>query len=167
MGLDRSRAAAQQRLIFALDVGSPTEARDLVRLLRPEVSFVKVGLELFFAAGPALVRELVADGLRVFLDVKLLDIATTVERAVRAAADLGVQMVTVHPDPDAVAAACRGRDGARPQVFVVTVLTSQTFSGGATNVGEVVGPDGPAGILGSDQRDGRGRRDCNGHDPFP
>jgi orotidine-5'-phosphate decarboxylase len=139
MDLDRSRGAARQRLIFALDVGSAAEARELVRLLRPEVSFFKVGLELFFAAGPDLVRELVADGLRVFLDVKLLDIAATVERAVRAAADLGVQVVTVHPDAAAVAAACRGRDGERPQVFVVTLLTSQTFPGGAAHAAEVVG----------------------------
>jgi orotidine-5'-phosphate decarboxylase len=139
MDRDQSLSVARQRLIFAIDVASAAEARDLVRLLRREVSFFKVGLELFFAAGPALIRELVADGLRVFLDVKLLDIATTVERAVRAAADLGVQVVTVHPDADAVAAACRGRAGRRPQVFVVTVLTSQTFPGAAANVAEVVG----------------------------
>jgi orotidine-5'-phosphate decarboxylase len=137
--LDRSRVAARQRLIFALDVGSTAEARGFVRLLRPEVSFFKVGLELFFAAGPALVKELVAEGLRVFLDIKLLDIATTVERAVRVAANLGVEVVTVHPDAPAVAAACRGRDGMRPKVFVVTLLTSQTFPGGVANVAEVVG----------------------------
>ncbi|MGD2063975.1 MAG: orotidine-5'-phosphate decarboxylase [Nitrospirota bacterium] len=139
MERDRSRDAARWRLIFALDVGSAAEARELVRLLSPEVSFFKVGLELFFASGPALVKELVAEGLRVFLDIKLLDIATTVERAVHAAARLGVEVVTVHPDAAAVAAACRGRDGARPKIFVVTLLTSQTFAGGAATVAEMVG----------------------------
>jgi orotidine-5'-phosphate decarboxylase len=138
MDLSDARLAARQRLIFALDVDAADTARDYVRLLQPVVSFFKVGLELFFAGGRELVEELVAKELRVFLDVKLLDIPATVERAVAAAARLGVAMVTVHAHPAAVAAACRGREGSGTEVFVVTLLTSQAPSGTAGGAADIV-----------------------------
>jgi len=138
MDLSEARIAARQRLIFALDVASADKARDYVRLLHPVVSFFKVGLELFLATGTTVVEELVARDLRVFLDVKLLDIPATVERAVAAAARLGVAVVTVHPDPAAVAAACRGREGSGTKVFVVTLLTSQVRSGPQGTAADIV-----------------------------
>lgn len=138
MDLSEARIAARQRLIFALDVDSPDRARDYVRLVRPVVSFFKVGLELFLASGTDLVEELVAQELRVFLDIKLLDIPATVERAVAAAARRGVTVVTVHADPAAVAAACRGRQGSGTKVFVVTLLTSQAHAGSQGSAADVV-----------------------------
>jgi orotidine-5'-phosphate decarboxylase len=129
-------ADARRRLIFALDVESQDQAQAYVRRLRPEVSFYKVGMELFFAAGPPLVAWLKGEGLRVFLDIKLLDIPATVERAVRAAGRLGADLVTVHGEADALQAACRGRQGGLPRVFAVTVLTSQAGGGVARQVEE-------------------------------
>ncbi|HQK89028.1 MAG TPA: orotidine 5'-phosphate decarboxylase, partial [Acidobacteriota bacterium] len=68
----------RQRLILALDVDDRTQARDMVRRTVASVGIYKVGLQLFVAEGPDLVRELVAEGARVFLDLKLHDIPNTV-----------------------------------------------------------------------------------------
>lgn len=81
--------------VIALDVASAGEALRLADLL-PDAGWVKVGLELFTAAGPGIVRDLRARDRRVFLDLKLLDIPNTVARAVRAAAALGAELLTVH-----------------------------------------------------------------------
>ena len=71
-------------LIVALDVSTPAEAEALVTRLGDAVSFYKIGLELFSAGGPDVVRAVTAQGKRVFLDLKLHDIPRTVERAVTA-----------------------------------------------------------------------------------
>ncbi|HEY0370168.1 MAG TPA: orotidine-5'-phosphate decarboxylase [Chthoniobacterales bacterium] len=86
----------RDRLIIALDVASADEALRVVRELAREVSFFKIGLQLFTAAGPDVVRAVVATGAKVFLDLKLHDIPNTVAKAVAAASQLRVAMLTVH-----------------------------------------------------------------------
>jgi orotidine-5'-phosphate decarboxylase len=83
-------------VIIALDYASGPDALRMVERLGDEVDFYKVGLELYTRAGPSLVRDLAGRRKRVFLDLKLHDIPNTVTGAVRAARDLGVQMLTVH-----------------------------------------------------------------------
>src|SRR5947208_12492597 len=103
--------SARDRLIVALDVPTQTEALNFVRDLSPEVSFFKIGLQLYTAAGPEIVRAVSATGAKVFLDLKLHDIPNTVAKAVEAAAELGVAMLTMHLSGgrkmlEAAAAAC-------------------------------------------------------------
>jgi orotidine-5'-phosphate decarboxylase len=120
------RAFARDRLIFALDVPEPKEADEWVERLAPSFGMFKVGLELFTAGGPAVVRRVVerADA-GVFLDLKLHDIPTTVERAARAARQLGVRMLTAHVagGPAMLEAAVRGA-GTDLCILGVTRLTS-------------------------------------------
>ena len=84
------------KIIVALDVPRRSAALDLVKQLASEISFFKVGLQLYTAAGPEIVREILAKGAKVFLDLKLHDIPNTVGRAVESAGELGVQMLTIH-----------------------------------------------------------------------
>src|SRR6202453_3905069 len=86
----------KDRLIVALDVPSATQARQLVHSIGESASTYKIGKQLFTAEGPSLVRDLVASGKKVFLDLKYHDIPNTVAAAVREAAALGVSMLTVH-----------------------------------------------------------------------
>ncbi|MSR35270.1 MAG: orotidine-5'-phosphate decarboxylase [Gemmatimonadetes bacterium] len=83
-------------VIVALDFASASEATRLVERLGDDADFYKVGLELYTRAGPSLVRELTGQRKRIFLDLKLHDIPNTVVGAVRAARDLGVELLTVH-----------------------------------------------------------------------
>jgi orotidine-5'-phosphate decarboxylase len=116
---------ARARLIVALDVPSIAHAEALVQRLGGEATFYKVGLELVLAGGLALVRELVRAGKQVFLDMKLLDIGNTVERATRAAAATGVTFLTVHAqDRKTLAAAVAGKKGTSLKILGVTVLTN-------------------------------------------
>ncbi|MGH7458808.1 MAG: orotidine-5'-phosphate decarboxylase, partial [Longimicrobiaceae bacterium] len=114
--------------IVALDVPGSEQAFRLLGRLGPRAGFVKVGLQLYTAAGPELVRALRSEGRRVFLDLKLHDIPNTVAGAVAAAAGLGVEMLTVHASggPEMLRAARReaGEKSPRPLLFAVTVLTS-------------------------------------------
>ena len=119
-------AAADPRLIVPLDVPTAGEARALVARLGDAVSFYKVGLELFATEGMALARELKGKGKQVFLDWKLHDIGTTVERAARALAASGCDLLTVHGEPQVMAAAVRGCAGSGLKILAVTVLTSLT-----------------------------------------
>ena len=84
---------ARQRLIVALDVPDARSAMRLVAELEGTCTWFKVGLELFVAAGPAVLEPIVARGHKVFLDLKLHDIPNTVAGAVRSAAGLGVRML--------------------------------------------------------------------------
>lgn len=117
---------AQQRLIVAIDEQDPTRARELIDRLKGPVTWFKVGMTLYFRVGPAFVRELVADGLQVFLDLKCHDIPHQVEGAVGALAELGVGLVTVHTGggPAMLEAAARAVEGTETTVLGVTVLTS-------------------------------------------
>jgi orotidine-5'-phosphate decarboxylase len=90
---------AKDYIVFPLDVPAPAEAMELVRLLRDHVGLFKVGLELFIASGPDIVREIHATaGRKVFLDLKLHDIPATMKRAFLSASLHGPRFVTVHCD---------------------------------------------------------------------
>ncbi|HET9371231.1 MAG TPA: orotidine-5'-phosphate decarboxylase [Vicinamibacterales bacterium] len=119
------------RILIALDVASAGEALALADRLRGAVGGYKVGHQLFTAEGPAVVRELVARGDRVFLDLKYHDIPNTIAGAIASASSLGVWMVNVHAGGgEAMMAAARNAadaaagSGPRPLVIGVTVLTS-------------------------------------------
>jgi orotidine-5'-phosphate decarboxylase len=114
------------RLIVPLDTPTADAARAMVDAIGDAVSFYKVGLELFATDGMALARELKAQGKQVFLDWKLHDIGATVERAARALASSGCDLLTVHAEPQVMAAAVRGCAGSGLQILAVTVLTSLT-----------------------------------------
>lgn len=115
---------ARDRLIVGLDLPSVEAAREMVARLGPAVSFYKVGMELVFAGGLALVNELVGSGKRVFLDMKLLDIDNTVAGGVANIARLGVTFTTLHAYPKAMRAANAARPKGGPGLLAVTVLTS-------------------------------------------
>jgi orotidine-5'-phosphate decarboxylase len=123
---------ARKRLIVALDSPDAASALALVGQLEKSCQWFKVGLELFIAAGPAVVEPLVARGHSVFLDLKLYDIPNTVAGAVRSAASLGVKMLTLHAagGPVMLAAARAALDGIEnpPELLAVTVLTSMDES---------------------------------------
>jgi orotidine-5'-phosphate decarboxylase len=115
----------RDRLIVALDVPTVEAARALVGRLGAGVTFYKIGLELVIAGGVDLVRQLAAAGKRVFLDLKLLDIENTVERATRNAAAAGATFLTVHAhDSKTLWAALAGRSGTDLKILGVTVLTN-------------------------------------------
>jgi orotidine-5'-phosphate decarboxylase len=119
---------ARKRLIVALDVPDAASAAKLVDRLEDTCQWFKVGLELFVAAGPAVVEPLIARGHSVFLDLKFNDIPNTVAGAVRSAAALGARMLTLHASggPAMLAAAQAALEGLEnpPELLAVTVLTS-------------------------------------------
>src|SRR5512134_1293596 len=116
------------RLIVALDFSTAEEALALAARLEPALCRIKVGKELFTAAGPALVEDLERRGFQVFLDLKFHDIPNTVAQACLAAARLGVWMVNVHALGGrrmmAAAREALDRSAAPPKLVAVTVLTS-------------------------------------------
>jgi orotidine-5'-phosphate decarboxylase len=118
--------AADPRLIVPLDLPTVDEARRMVDALGDAVSFYKVGLELFASDGMALARDLKAQGKQVFLDWKLHDIGTTVQRAATVLANAGCDFLTVHGEPQVMKAAVAGKGGSDLKVLAVTVLTSLT-----------------------------------------
>ncbi|WP_297691421.1 orotidine-5'-phosphate decarboxylase [Phenylobacterium sp.] len=122
--LARAETRADPRLIVPLDFPTAEAARAAVARLGQAVSFYKVGLELFATDGMAVARELKAAGRQVFLDWKLHDIPTTVQKATAAIAGAGCDFLTVHGEPQVMAAAVRGRAGAPLKILAVTVLTS-------------------------------------------
>jgi orotidine-5'-phosphate decarboxylase len=118
----------RQRLIVALDVSSSAAARKIVAAVGDSAHAYKVGMQLYTAEGPAIVRELVGSGRKVFLDLKYHDIPNTVGAAVREAAQLGVGMLTVHASGGCkmLRAAAEAAQATNPDLLVlgVTVLTS-------------------------------------------
>jgi orotidine-5'-phosphate decarboxylase len=111
-------------LIVALDFESAAHARMLVDELGSEVSFYKVGMELYAAEGMAFAQELIRRGKDVFLDLKLYDIGETVKRAVARVADSGVRFLTVHGSSAIMRAAIAGRADSPMKLLAITVLTS-------------------------------------------
>jgi len=116
------------RVVVALDFDNADQARAFARRVRPELCRLKVGKELFTRAGPRVVQELMGAGYDIFLDLKFHDIPTTVARACRAAADMGVWMVNVHASGGGamLRAARDAVEGvAKPPLLIaVTLLTS-------------------------------------------
>ena len=116
-------------VIVACDFPSREATLDFLSLFREEKPFVKIGMELFYAQGPGIVREIKARGHRIFLDLKLHDIPNTVRRAMAALSALDVDMVNLHASGTRamMAAAREGLtrpDGSRPLLIAVTQLTS-------------------------------------------
>jgi orotidine-5'-phosphate decarboxylase len=133
--------------IVALDFWMADAALQMVDLLGERCDFYKVGSELFTVGGPAIVRQLVGRGKRVFLDLKFHDIPNTVEKAVAAAAELGASIVTVHASGgERMIKAAVANAGPDCEVFAVTILTSLTASdlaevrGGAVSAADLT-PD--------------------------
>src|SRR4051794_29668749 len=118
----------RERLIVALDVSSAAAAQKIVAAVGDSALTYKVGMQLYTAEGPGVVRDLVASGRRVFLDLKYHDIPTTVSAAVREAAALGVSMLTLHAGGGGkmLRAAVAAARQANPALMLlgVTVLTS-------------------------------------------
>ncbi|MFT5355150.1 MAG: orotidine-5'-phosphate decarboxylase [Polyangiales bacterium] len=117
--------SSRERLAFALDVPNAKSAEAWLDLLAPSVGLFKVGLELFTAVGPDVVR-LVTARAACFLDLKLHDIPATMAGAARSAAGLGVRYLTVHASagPAALEATLAALEGSSTQLLAVTVLTS-------------------------------------------
>ena len=119
---------ARRRLIVALDTPTAAGALDLVNRLERQCQWFKVGLELFTAAGPAVLETLAARGHSVFLDLKFHDIPNTVAGAVRSAAAHGARLLTLHAlgGPAMLTAARAALEGLAdpPELLAVTVLTS-------------------------------------------
>lgn len=117
----------RQRVAVALDVASAAQAMSLLDTLGDRCSWVKVGMELFYAEGPGVVRQMRDRGLQVFLDLKLHDIPNTVAHAVQALARHDVQLLTVHAQGGREmlqAAQQATTDWGGPKLLAVTVLTS-------------------------------------------
>ncbi|MCR4886440.1 MAG: orotidine-5'-phosphate decarboxylase [Clostridiales bacterium] len=116
-------------VIIALDFPSAQEVYAFLDRFKEEKPFVKIGMELFYAEGPEIVRQVKARGHRIFLDLKLHDIPNTVKSAMRVLSRLDVDMVNVHAagTADMMRAAVEGltrEDGTRPLLLAVTQLTS-------------------------------------------
>ena len=114
----------RERLIVALDVPSVAEAEKIVVRLGKSVSFYKIGYQLAFAGGIDFARVLAGAGKRIFLDLKLHDIGSTVAKGVESVARLGASFLTVHAYPQTMHAAVDGRRGSALRLLAVTVLTS-------------------------------------------
>jgi len=113
------------RLIIALDVPNIVHGLDLAARLGETVSFYKIGLGMLTGGGLALANELKAEhGKRIFLDLKLFDIGATIKAAVRGLSHYDFDFLTVHGDPQVVAAAATGRGDNGPKILAVTILTS-------------------------------------------
>jgi orotidine-5'-phosphate decarboxylase len=121
------------KLIVALDVDTPSQALGLVKQLRDVAGMFKIGSTLFTLAGPQIVKDVVASGAKVFLDLKFHDIPHQVAGSARSAAQLGVSMFTLHASGgaemmqravEAVAEVAEREGTTRPAVLAVSVLTS-------------------------------------------
>jgi orotidine-5'-phosphate decarboxylase len=124
---NRMKSRFAEKIIVALDVPTRKEALRLISLLSEDVGLFKIGLQNYTAEGPALIRPISLLGPKVFLDLKLHDIPNTVAKAVEAAGQLGVRMLTIHLSggSEMIRAAVAARS-ADMLLLGVTVLTSST-----------------------------------------
>ena len=122
----------KREVIVALDFSSAKQTMEILSMFTDEKPYVKIGMELYYAEGPQVVRDVKARGHAVFLDLKLHDIPNTVKKAMRVLSELGVDMTNLHAAGtiDMMRAALEGLtrpDGARPtRLLAVTQLTSTT-----------------------------------------
>jgi orotidine-5'-phosphate decarboxylase len=114
----------RDKLIIGLDVPSVEEARSIAERIGEAGTFYKIGYQLAYAGGFEFARELIGQGKKVFLDLKLHDIGNTVEEGVRSVARLGATFLTVHAYPQTMRAAVAGKAGTSLKILAVTVLTS-------------------------------------------
>jgi orotidine-5'-phosphate decarboxylase len=114
----------RDQLIIALDVPSVDDARAIVDEVGGSGSYYKIGHQLGFAGGLSFASELIRDGKKIFLDMKLLDIDNTVAKGVESIAKMGVSMLTIHAYPKAMRAAVAAANGSDLTLLGVTVLTS-------------------------------------------
>ena len=121
---ERRDLLAADRVIFALDVGNTDEAKELVEELRGTINFFKVGLQLHIATGLEVVRWLVEQNLKVFLDMKMEDVPETIKRSVAEVARLGVKFLTINGNGVTADAAKEGSAGSGLKILSLTLLTS-------------------------------------------
>ena len=114
----------RDKLIIGLDLPSVEEARAVVGRIGDAGTFYKIGYQLAYAGGLEFARELIDQGKKVFIDLKLHDIGNTVEEGVRSVARLGATFLTVHAYPQTMRAAVAGKAGSSLKILAVTVLTS-------------------------------------------
>ena len=123
-----STISPRDRLIVALDFPTKAKALALVSALAGAASTYKIGLQLYTAEGPEIIRAVAGTGAKIFLDLKLHDIPSTVAKAVAAAGELGVQMLTVHlSGGHAMLSAAVEARSPNLSLLGVTVLTSATL----------------------------------------
>ena len=115
---------ARDRLIVGLDVPNLQEAEKVVGALSDDILYYKIGYQLAFAGGLEFARDLAADGKKIFLDMKLLDIDNTVASGVENIVKMGMSMLTLHAYPKAMKAAVAAAKGSDLCLLGVTVLTS-------------------------------------------
>ncbi|HBA83834.1 MAG TPA: orotidine-5'-phosphate decarboxylase [Verrucomicrobia bacterium] len=118
----------KSELIVALDVQSTPQAIAVMETLPSQILWYKIGLELYCSEGPAILNEALSRGKKIFLDLKLHDIPRTVERAVKAVASLGADMLTIHSSGGRemirAAVEAAGASPKAPRIVAVTALTS-------------------------------------------
>ena len=131
-------------LILALDVPTREDAAPILRQLRGQLRWVKIGLQMFTAYGPNYVREVAGMGFNIFLDLKLHDIPNTVAKAVESLGPLPIQMLTIHTSGggEMMRAAVAAQQKTNPQLLIlgVTVLTS-TDAAGLNETGVSASPE--------------------------
>lgn len=115
---------ARDRLIVGLDVPNLQEAEKVIGALGDDILYYKIGYQLAFAGGLEFARDLAADGKKIFLDMKLLDIDNTVASGVENIVKMGMSMLTLHAYPKAMKAAVAAAKGSDLCLLGVTVLTS-------------------------------------------
>jgi orotidine-5'-phosphate decarboxylase len=120
----QTNIAPRDRLIVALDLPDVAAAEAMVDGLGDSVSFYKIGYQLGYAGGLAMVSRLAGAGKKVFIDLKLHDIGNTVSRGVESIAKLGATFLSVHAYPQTMKAAVEARAGSDLKILAVTVLTS-------------------------------------------
>ena len=122
--MQQTNIAPRDRLIVALDLPDVAAAEAMVGRLGDSVTFYKIGYQLAYAGGLAMVSHLAGAGKKVFIDLKLHDIGNTVSRGVESIARLGASFLTVHAYPQTMKAAVEARAGSNLKILAVTVLTS-------------------------------------------
>jgi orotidine-5'-phosphate decarboxylase len=116
--------APKDRLIVALDLPDVAAAEAMIGRLGDSVTFYKIGYQLAYAGGLAMVGRLADAGKKIFIDLKLHDIGNTVARGVESIAKSGATFLTVHAYPQTMKAAVEARAGSSLKILAVTVLTS-------------------------------------------
>jgi orotidine-5'-phosphate decarboxylase len=122
--MQQTNIAPRDRLIVALDLPDVAAAEAMIARLGDSVTFYKIGYQLAYAGGLAMVGHLAGAGKKIFIDLKLHDIGNTVGRGVESIARLGATFLTVHAYPQTMKAAVEARAGSDLKILAVTVLTS-------------------------------------------